>query len=147
MADAVQHRLVPEEEKELVMRIIKYVKTHHRATLTQIKEALELDQTDYNFMAMVLVKRINQRDNPNHILAFANRPDSNNGEDYREDEYQLVPTAVFSYVDYLEIKEARAQAAEAKNLSLLAIQIAVWSLILSSFIGLFGIFVQIVLSR
>lgn len=79
----------------------------------------------------------------NHLLAFANRPLTNRNADFREDEYQLVPTALFSYVDYLEIKEARRHATEAKVQASRAFKIAVWSLIVSSILGVIGIIVQI----
>ena len=135
----------PEEEKQLILRIIKYVRIHHRVTLQQIIDELKLDPTDQEFLVSTLSRKQGQGDNPNHVVAFVSRPNSNNYNLPKENEYQLLPTALFSYIDYLEIVEARKAAGDARKLSLTAIEIAVWSLVLSTLVGLFSVFVQVIL--
>jgi hypothetical protein len=121
---------IPEEEdRNLVLRVIKYVKQHHRVTAMQISTALNLDEIDKHYLFTSLLKAFSQPENPNHILVYVDRPVTNTSGDYKEDQYQLLPTALFSYVDYLEIKEARKAADRAHRLSLRAIKISVWSLI------------------
>lgn len=62
------------EEQELVMRIILYVKTHHRVTLSQVTKALNLDSTDSQFMEQVLTKSRSQDDNPEPSFSFCQSP-------------------------------------------------------------------------
>ncbi len=135
--------LAPEEERELTMRVIMYVKKHNRVTLDQIRKALDLDPTDQRFLFEVLTQKMGNISLPNHIVAFANRPPNNREYNYWEDEYQLVPTALFSYVDYLEIKEARRAAVEARHLSLIAIIISAWGLVIGTLVSLLAILIDV----
>lgn len=128
------------------MRIIKYVNKHHRVTLFQIQETLILDEADMSFLSSCVVRAGQGTNSPNDILQFVSRPKSNQASgDYRGDEYQLTPSAVFSYNDYMELQAARRQSAEAKHFSLIAIQLSLASLVIGTLIGLLAILAQLLI--
>ena len=141
------------KERNLILRITKYAIKHKSFELDQLITDLKLGQDDSDFVKNSLVSKSSTADNPNHILVVGNtdilgtvKENSTGGRNYSQSRksYRLLPTAYYNYVDYLEIKEARKQANEAKKQASLAVQLTVWAIIISVLLGLGQIYFQIV---
>lgn len=141
------------EERNLIIRVTEYAIEHNSFELAQLIADLKLGQGDSDFLKNSLVSKSYTADNPNHILVVSNidiqqteKENDTGGKDYSElrKPYRLLPTAFYNYVDYLEIKEARKQANEAKKQASLALQLTVSAIIISVLLGLGQIFFQIV---
>lgn len=141
------------EESNLILKVTEYAIKHNSFELAQLIADLKLEQTDSDFVKNSLVSKSSGADNPNHILVVDNTDimrtvveNDTGGKNYSElrKSYRLLPTAFYNYVDYLEIKEARRQANEAKTQASLALQLTTFTLIISIVLGLGQIFFQIV---
>lgn len=139
-------------ESNLILRITEYAIKHNSFDLAQLITDLQLGQDDSEFIKNSLVSKSTIADNPNHILVVGNaditlteKENATEGTNYSElrKPYRLLPTAFYNYVDYLEIKEARRQASEAKQQANLAIQLTLFAIIISVVIGLGQIFLQV----
>ena len=121
------------EKKNLVFRIIEYGLKHPKFTVNALQKDLDLNKFEFLFLKNNLFS-IGGNQNPNHIIAterdyfkesqkhIANPLDRIDLNDY---DCRLLPTAIFSYVDWLEIKEARKSATTSKFLAILAIAISI----------------------
>ncbi|MFZ1806901.1 MAG: hypothetical protein WAU36_06765 [Cyclobacteriaceae bacterium] len=130
------------EEQNLILRVTKYALNKKQFLLGEMKEELDLSVEDYSFVISTMTKHEQGSDSPNHILAISDfvwfdhptidvsRVDTNKSK------YSLLPNAFYNYVDYLEIKEARKHADEAKKQSMLAIQLTIFAIIISIVIGI-----------
>ena len=141
------------EERNLIIRITEYAIEHNSFELTQLIADLNLGQEDSEFIKNSLVSKSYTADNPNHILVVSNndilrtvKENETGGKNYSElrKPYRLLPTAFYNYVDYLEIKEARKQADEAKKQASLALQLTVFAIVISVLLGLGQLFFQLV---
>src|SRR5690606_37771557 len=90
----------------------------------------DLTKDDKRFIENMLIDWGGTPD-PNHILTFGKNPVSyqiasgqQKNEYLQKNHLRLVPNALFSYIDHLEIVEARKAAKEAKQLSIVAIVIS-----------------------
>jgi hypothetical protein len=137
------------DDRTLILRITKYAANQHREFYyTDMKDALQLDDDDDGYILTNLTAFNSSTENPNHILQIYEVITGKSGtamSNRLASTYTLLPQALYNYVDYLEIVEARKAANEAKVLSLLSLRVAVWSLTLSVLVGLFGVIVQILL--
>lgn len=132
-------------ERNLILKVSKYGAEHSIFVYTDMKDALQLTSSDDEFLRKTCIKFNGEvTSGPNHLLVEVVVLHSNS---FMSSSFRLLPTALYNYVDYMEIKEARRQAREAKFQSSLALMIAVGSLVIGSFIGLLGIIVQLVLTK
>ncbi len=114
-----------------------------------MKRDLNLSVEDFNFVRDTLTQ-LNQKytDNPNHILVGAELDYFNTTTvNVEKSTYSLLPTAFYNYVDYLEIKQARIQANEAKKQSMIAIRISVAAIIVTVVIEFLIFFLDKVVSN
>jgi len=118
------------KEQNLVLRIIQYSINKDSLTMRELIRDLKLDEFNQRYVQLFLLGTHNGM-NSNHILGEVVRDVFQgtaivNHLDYR---YKLLPSAVFQYVDYLEIKEARKNARQAFILSVIAILLALWQVL------------------
>ncbi len=114
------------EERNIILRVSKYGAEHQIFVYSDMKDALKLDSTDDTFLHNNCMKfPYQQEPNSNHLLVQINA--SNNG--FIGSEFRLLPTALYNYVDYIEIKQARRSSTIAFILSLVAILISFAQLI------------------
>lgn len=141
------------EERNLIIRVTEYAIEHDSFELSQLIKDLELGPDDSRYLMASLVSKSTTADNPNHILVVGNpdilgtvKENETGGKSYSElrKPYRLLPTAFYNYVDYLEIKEARKQANEAKKQASLALELTVFAIIISVVIGLGQLIFQII---
>lgn len=127
-------------EAHLVFRVIKYGMNHQYFTLTQMFEEMKLGLLDKKFITDTLISRSpSHSENINHLLIITQNEVlvETKIEDYS---FTLLPNAIIQYTDYLEIVEARENAKDAKQQSLIALQFSAASLIVAILLGLFQCF-------
>lgn len=116
------------EEKHLIIRVTKYALDNPNFKLTELQSELGLTDEEYYYVRNSLIESDSkQTDNPNHILVLysENAEARNIGNlDIAESYYALLPNAFYNYIDYLEIKEARKQAVEARKYAIIAIWVS-----------------------
>jgi len=139
------------EEGNLILRVTEYGITNKQFSLIQLKQDLNLNLIDYQYVRNSLTS-IGHRnsENPNHILVLsesANKVNADGAYNYDFDLYSILPNAFYNYVDYLEIKEARKvadqsrkHAEQAQKSSDKAIKIALFAFA----IGLLQVVVEII---
>lgn len=141
------------EETNLILRVTDYAIRNNSFPLTQLFSDLELDKNDKDFIENILISKSSRTtDNPNQILvvcgkAMAQAKRNETDELVVSDSmnlYRLLPNAFYNYVDYLEIKEARKQADEAKRQANTALKLTIFAIIISILLGLGQIYFQIV---
>jgi hypothetical protein len=137
------------KERNLILKITDYADGKRRFTLEKLYQDLHIEDSDKEFIESTLVARSSTTDNPNHLFAivrsFTPIPNATTQVDAfrRGHEFALLPQAFYNYVDYIEIVEARNNAKEAKHFSIMALLIAVASLVIGTLVGLLGIIVQL----
>jgi len=132
--------------KHLALRITKYGLENQSFSISKLKQDLQLTDSEETFVLSALRSPTSHTDNPNHIICVfeITKPESLKKEEggiilrMPYEKYTLTPTALYNYIDYLEIVEARKVANEAKKQSSIALQITVWSIIISTLFGLAG---------
>lgn len=139
----------PENESNLVLDVIQYgmhKKTFH---LEEMYKALNLDEGDKNYIYFNLVCTTVEP-HPNHIIKLVsqnyNQLPTGSGQQIVENKLgcRILPTAMFSYIDHLEIIEARRAAAYAKEMSGKAHKLSLRSIWISSIIGGISLIVGLV---
>jgi hypothetical protein len=138
-----------DHSNNLIVRVTEYGLKCQRFKLTDLKRDLNLSVEDFNFVRDTLTQ-LNQKytDNPNHILVGAELDYFNTTTvNVEKSTYSLLPTAFYNYVDYLEIKQARIQANEAKKQSMIAIRISVAAIIVTVVIEFLIFFLDKVVSN
>lgn len=109
-----------------------------------------LSKGEKNYIENVLLDSGGTPD-PNHIMSFT---DGSNHSQYiwntehranvlAKNHIRLLPSAIFSYIDHLEIVEARKAAKVAKEQSTMAIKISIWSLVAAILFGIIEIILTI----
>jgi len=120
------------EKKNLVFKIIEYGLKKERFTMNQLMTDLKLDEGELDFVYRNLYKDIaSNSTSSNHIIAGMNLSAIGN----TNPPCALLPTAIFQYVDWLEIKEARKAATKAKYLSWIAIGITLFIGVIQSYLA------------
>jgi hypothetical protein len=140
------------EESSLILRITEYALNRKTFSLLQLKEDLLLNNEDFQFISRTLTSKSMISDNPNQILVLVKRTEENikrnakyNSEIVRDDDFfSLLPTAFYNYVDYLEIKEARKHADEAKRQASLALNLTIYAIIISILFGMGQLLFQVI---
>lgn len=113
----------------LVLRIIDFGKDHQFLYFKHLKKELLLTPQEENLCINTFIHfpRIKDEINTNHIMQCIEMPLLDSSTiNYDECLLTLLPTAIFQYIDYIEIKEARKSAQEAKRLSWYAIWISIF---------------------
>jgi hypothetical protein len=139
-------------EQHLTLKITEYGLTNQSFSISKLKHDLQLSDHEADFVLSALCSESQSTNNPNHILCVyertKTRSSTNEGGGINlhlpYNLYTLTPTAFYNYVDYLEIKEARKVANEAKQQSILALQITVYSIIIATLFGIGGLFFTII---
>ncbi|MFN8336293.1 MAG: hypothetical protein U0U09_14275 [Cyclobacteriaceae bacterium] len=131
-----------EEENNLTLDIIKFGMKNEPFTLGQLKEAIKPDNETENYILTHLVN-FNYQSSPNHILTTVGKYNNTFPilQILREFDvkFRVLPSAAFSYIDHLEIVEARKAAKESKRLSWIAIWISTGIGLASLVVGLIQI--------
>ena len=142
----------PMEHSNIILRITEYGIKHKSFTMTKIIEELAIPTSDLSFLD-TLTSKEPKSDNPQHVLVFVHanlknaerhekallNPYANSNCVYQgkdDDYYAILPTAFYNFVGYIEIKEARKHADEAKRQSTLALSLTQYALIISILFGL-----------
>ena len=125
-------------KQNVIYRIIEYGLNDSRVkdgvmVRGKLIEDCQLTDFDQIYLNNVLACNDEKLLNANHILIRFHTGHSTDAKDWQ---YKLLPTAIFQYNDYLEIKAAREAAKESKKLAWIAI-------IFSSALGVFGLIVGI----
>lgn len=128
----------PENHPHLIYRIIKYGIEKGQFTLRQLYSDLKITPEERAYTNFT-INPGGSTDNPNHIIIFLSR-EGNGLEDYT---CAILPTAVMSYTDYLEIQEARKNSEFAKRQSFWALTISIIALVVSGLIGIVQIWLQL----
>lgn len=133
------------QENNLVLKLCEYGISHDEFILSRFFRENNLNQGEQDYVNSVLCHQTGET-NPNHIVTISmvhfkslNQADLElfSESDFRNRPARLLPNAVFSYTDHLEIIEARKAAKESKRLA----WIAIW---ISSLIGLASIIIQVI---
>lgn len=117
--------MIAKDEGNLILKVIEYALSKDTFTL----EEMEKDFKDYvgswSYIRNTLVADNARQTNPNHIIVISNpKYNGSNMPDPAISKYRLLPSAYFSYIDHLEVVEARKAAKSAKVLSWIAIGIS-----------------------
>lgn len=132
------------EEKSLTLRLCKFGVENKAFKIDDFYSTIGgLTESDKRFIENILISWGHPPD-PNHIVSFASNPHPMDVRSPQQRQahlqkyhLRLLPNALFSYVDQLEIIQAREAAKEAKRLS----WIAIW---ISSLIGLASLVVGLI---
>jgi hypothetical protein len=125
-------------DKNLTIKLIEYCLKTEKVTLNSLIGGMNLNSEEAEFVRTHMVSW-DKNTGPNHILAKA----SGDVRFTETAQLHLLPNALFSYVDHVEIIDARKASAEAKRLSLHAIWISMVSLIIGSIIGGLQLYFQL----
>ena len=124
------------KQDHLIFRVIEYGLKKEYFTFSQLSRELNLPHNDkiYLWQSLTCWESYSTQ-NPNHILVAIQRKPTEGGNreiSAKDYQYTLLPSAIVSYNEYLEIIEARKnseiakiQARKAHNISLLAIGISI----------------------
>lgn len=115
------------KHEQLVFKVIEYGMKRQYFTFSQLVRDLNLPENDKTYLWQSLTcSKGFETQNPNHILITIQHGHEQvrklSAKDYL---YTVLPTAIVSYVDYLEIVEARKNSRQAFVISLLAIGISI----------------------
>lgn len=148
-------------DENLILRITAYGFHHKKFTLLQLRENLTLNPDEYKFLARHLtLKSRTKQASPNHligVLTFKLRKEvsetdedkkrgldfADDTNDYERTTYMLLSSAYFSYIDHLEVVEARKNAKSARTSANWALGISIAAFVVSLLLGLW----QVVLTK
>jgi hypothetical protein len=119
-------------DKNITLKVIEYSLKTEKVFLNTMLKDMKLNTEEAAFVSNHMIA-LNNATGPNHILTKAH---PNVGFNPDVSQLHLLPSALFSYVDHLEIIEARKAAKEARILSWIAIGITL-------FLGVLQIYFQI----
>jgi len=126
-------------ESNLHFRIMKYgVEVRESFTFDELSNHLNLTKTEQDYIKVFLIC-YSGRDYNSYVLALeiaTNEMERAPNSPLRDKKMRLTTSAVFEYIDYLEIVAARESATQAKYLSWIAIGISI-------VLGLAQIFVSV----
>lgn len=115
------------EEGNLILKVIEYALEKDLFTLDELESHFNVHSENWPYIKNTLIADNARSSNPNHIIIIANPKYLKDGMNLNSStsKYRLLPSAYFSYVDHLEVVEARKAAREAKKLSWTAIIISI----------------------
>jgi hypothetical protein len=116
-----QFTIMESSEQNLTYRIIELMKDKGDIEYWWLCEQMNLTGAEQHYLFNVLACHHADRVMPHHIIVVVAII---NASDHRLNNYALLPTALFSYNDYLELKASRAAAVEARKY-------AIWALLVS----------------
>ncbi len=130
--------------QNLIFRVTEYGMNRQAFTLVEMKNDLDLKLAEYRYIRNRLCSYSGSTgDNPNHILGFVHPALDEDLKGHPEyDSYSLLPTAIYNYIDYLELQDARKFAIDANKQSMLALRLTIFAIIISILFGLMGMFMQ-----
>lgn len=142
-------------ESTLTIKIIEYSLNKDSLTIDELTKDLNLSKLDVTFVKANMIATHDNNSNPSHILGAIFAPRRIGGEiDYTKSTFRLLPSAYFSFVDHLEVVEARRNAEFAKENSIIAnthalkaVNISRWSLVAAIVLGIVQIVLQLIVSN
>ncbi len=119
------------KEDDLVYRIIDFglnIAKDNVIVKQELITRLQISDLEQNFIKQVLEvnDQAHEPINQNHIMIRVNTGGSSNDRDWQ---YRILPTALNSYHEYIELKEARRNAVDARKYSICAVILAALSLL------------------
>ena len=130
----------PLDQRNLILRIIEFGIKNPAFTYNQMTSDLKLNSNETTFTRHTLFSEQAQNDSPNKIFRLVDpRADS---KVYNEP-CMILPNALFSYIDHLEIVEARKAAKDSKKLAWIAIWISTGIGLVSLLLGTWQIYLQL----
>ena len=114
----------PSKEKSLVYRVIDYAMKQETFCINDITTNVPMSAYEHDLVVNVLFTDVVSEITPNTIfcLVYAAKKDTDRRHNnIHSMPCMLLPSAVFSYTDHLEIVHARETAAESKRLAWIAI--------------------------
>ncbi|MBN8651735.1 MAG: hypothetical protein J0L67_09920 [Cytophagales bacterium] len=146
----------PANSNSLILRVTDFGFYHKKFTLIEIRDHLQLNSDEYKFLARHLtLKSRTEQASPNHIIGALtfkvrdseSKKDQNRGIDFVDDlydyertTYMLLSSAYFSYIDHIEVVEARENARLARRSSNWAIGISLVAMVVSLALGLWQVY-------
>lgn len=129
-----------DKEDNLIIRIAEYGYSHEIFSLRELidNNILKFKLSDngekiypeFDYVIRTLFYRGYVTDNPNHIAIMVEK-----AKEKENEKYTLLSSTYFSYLDYVELKEAREQSKAANIQSKWAIAISLISLLATVAIG------------
>ncbi len=131
-------------ETNLTFRVIEYGFCKSVFSFNELQSALGLDMHEISFTRSVLWALDSKSMTPNSVFCtvkprYRQTGPSDPVADF-DDPCMLLPSAIFSYIDHLEIVEARRAAKESKKLAWIAIWISVFVGASSLIVGLLQLY-------
>jgi hypothetical protein len=119
------------EESNLIIKLCKYGVEHNAFKVEEFYQSVkDIDLQDKRYVENILLDWGGSPD-PNHLITFVTRANNIHKTDEQRQLYlpqyhvRLLPSAHFSYIDHLEVIEARKAATSARKLSWIAIIISI----------------------
>jgi hypothetical protein len=119
------------EESNLIIKLCKYGVEHNAFKIEEFYSVVkDINNQDKRYIEKILLDWGGAPD-PNHLITFVTSANNATKAEPQRQEYlskynvRLLPSAHFSYIDHLEVVEARKAAKEAKKLSWIAIFISI----------------------
>lgn len=111
----------------VLIRIAKFGYENQEFTLRELKDKIILSNiNEWNYILKLFDK--SSSSNPNAIAVRIEK-----STDELDSKYILLPSTLFSFIDHLELQEARKNSRDAKRLSWIAIAISIASFIAAIF--------------
>ncbi len=126
------------EYSGIIIRLTEFglLKKNQFFTLQELFEKIEASQEERNFIKSRLVTFKGSMETQSDLIGYVSSPEGIANDNFDNHIYSLLPNAIYSYHDFLELKEARERAESASQQSVLAIRLAIYAIIISIIIGI-----------
>ena len=108
-----------------ILRVSKYGFLNQSFTARELITNKIIDDKEWSYIDSLLDTTNGSSTNPNAIAKVLSKNDSLNKQEWT---FALLPSTVFSYIDHMELQEARNNAREARRFSYWAILISILSI-------------------
>jgi hypothetical protein len=115
-----------DHEQELIYRVINYAKGRGDFVKQHLFNDLQLSPEDINYLEKFAFAHDHSNLLPNTLFL---RTNTTNATGHMQYIFRVVPTALFHYNDYLELKAARKASNEARLYAIAAIIISILAII------------------
>lgn len=128
----------PPQERDFILRVIEYGLKKKSFTCNEVTTNVAREAYEHTFVTNVLFARSSKEITPNSVFCVTLESSSP-----YDQPCMILPNALFSYIDHLEIVEARKAALESKRLAWIAIWISTGIGLISLIIGTLQIYFQL----